>query len=144
MNILTRLCLYSVLLFLVMACKDNQADPIDWKEVVTFIEAPIPANATNAEARWERGIDRMVQVRFEIPATNLPSLLTNFGFHEPLRENYRPFTNLNTHRENSWWNPDDFQSVLGATNIMDGKSYELIVTSTSREQKTIFLRVYEQ
>ncbi len=120
----------------------GQSSALDRATIEQYARIMLPASATDIHSYTESGIDRIIYVRFTLPASDLDQFLRDSGYTEPLRNNYNPIP-VWTKEEFDWWHADQAQS------FRDGKASEpsfwknIFVDTSDPQTYIVYLEHFE-
>lgn len=87
----------------------------------------VPSSATNLECRTERGIDPLTYGRFDIPAADLPAVLSRMPKDGRVGP-YTGYSNVTSHQMSEpWWQPGQLRESRVAGWSEPGFSVNLLV-----------------
>jgi len=140
---LTLLC--GVVLLTLTACSTTdagQSSTLDQATIEQYARIKLPASATDIHSYTESGMDRIIYVRFTLPASDLEQFLRDSGYSEPLRNNYNPISAWPKKRFD-WWHADQAQSFRGGE-VSEPSFWKNIFVDTSDPQTYIvYLKHFE-
>ncbi|HLK96162.1 MAG TPA: hypothetical protein VK364_00195 [Hymenobacter sp.] len=140
---LTILC--GVVLFTLTACTTadaGQNSTLDRATIEQYARIKLPASATDIHSYTESGMDRIIYVRFTLPAGDLEQFLRDARYTEPLRNNYNPiFTDAQ--EQFDWWQTDQAQSFRGIKASEPSFAKNILVDTSDPQTYIVYLEHFE-
>ncbi len=140
---LTILC--GVVLLTLTACSTadaGQSSALDRATIEQYARIKLPANATDIYSYTESGIDRIIYVRFTLPASDLDQFLRDSGYTEPLRNNYDPVV-TRPQKRLDWWHADQAQSFRGSSIGEPSFAKNIFVDTSDPQTYIVYLEHFE-
>ncbi|HLK96163.1 MAG TPA: hypothetical protein VK364_00200 [Hymenobacter sp.] len=120
----------------------NDGAPLDRATIEQYARIKLPASATDIHSYTESGMDRIILVRFTLPAGALEQFLRDAGYSEPLRNNYNPVSAW-PEEKFDWWNPDQAQSFRGGKAAEPGFWKNIFVDASDPQTSIVYLEHFE-
>lgn len=131
-------------LFVILNCGVGISNSgMSLKEVEVFIGAELPSAATDIHYKSEEGIDRIVYLRFQLPAEHVEQFLASINFNETLQASDQPFP-ATAGSDLEWWLKSRPKSFAGGSATSGNQVQEVLVDRSDPAVQTIYLRVYER
>lgn len=123
----------------------SSSPPIERSEIERRAHLRLPDSARNLQVHGvEGGIDDAIYLRFEVPAGELPKLVTDAGLTQPLSSTQRFLRNY-TGSELAWWQPDAIEPFQSGNLIRDDKkpryALSLLASSADAPWQTVYVFV---
>ncbi|MCU0499857.1 MAG: hypothetical protein MUF87_21110 [Anaerolineae bacterium] len=131
------------LALLLTACDGWQPSltPISQTEVEAFIGAPLPTDARDLQATTTTGIDTLMVLRFDAPADQVDAWVNALGFTVEGRLNVPPWA-TSSHDEITWWQPYETESYVSYSELINGRSYKLVIVPQAADRVVVYLEVF--
>ncbi len=140
---LTILC--GVVLFTLTACSTadaGQSSALDRATIEQYARIKLPASATDIHSYTESGMDRIILVRFTLPATDLSQFLRDAGYTEPLRNNYNPLSAWNGY-DLPWLQPESAANFAGGIASELSFAKRIFVDTSDPQTYIVYLEHFE-
>jgi hypothetical protein len=111
-------------------------DQLSNQEIERMIDAKLPPSASNIHSYYTGFQDYFAQVRFEIPAADLPQLLASSPFTQTLSTVDNPFdAGAN---DPVWWRPYEAQRFQWGKSAKVGETFVLLIDMTEPNRYIVY------
>jgi hypothetical protein len=111
-------------------------DELDREEIERLIEAKVPPSAGDIHSYYTGFQDYFAQVRFEIPAADLPQFLASSPFTQTLSTVDNPFGSGSDDRD--WWRPYEAQRFLWGKSTKVDETFVLLIDMTDPARYIVY------
>src|SRR5258706_1091839 len=111
-------------------------DELSRESIEGMIEAKMPPSASNIHSYYTGFQDYFAQVRFDIPAADLPQLLASSPYTQTLSMVDNPFGSGPNDRD--WWRPYEAQRFQWGKSTKVGETFVLLIDMTDPNRYIVY------